>query len=243
MPWERRRYRGNKVWVEVGDDGAPALDARGLARLRYRKDDERTYSVRPAEIGAVDDPSGDDVEGPRPRKSARAIAPASDGRPPAEGSPPVDDDDFEPGDDVPALAGLAVHVYTDGASSGNPGPAGAGAVLLFREHKKELSRYLGETTNNVAELEAVLLGLSAVKNRRIPVRLHTDSSYVIGVLSKSMRAKANGALVARIREEMTEFQDLRLVKVAGHAGVEHNERADALARAEIRRHRRKPNEP
>jgi ribonuclease HI len=228
MPWERRRYRGNKVWVEVGPDGAPVLDERGLARLRYRQEDERTYSVRPSEVAAVDAPA---PASPRPR---RAKGPAPGARAAAADDAP--DDEFEPGDDVPALAGRAVHVYTDGASSGNPGPAGAGAVLIFREHKKELSRYLGETTNNVAELEAVLLGLSAVKNRRLPVRLHTDSSYVIGVLG-SMRAKANAALVARIRAEMEDFADLRLVKVAGHAGVEHNERADALARAEIRRRR------
>jgi ribonuclease HI len=228
-PLERRRYRGNKVWVEVDATGAPALDERGLARLRYREGDEKTYSVRPSELRAVDDAT------PAPPRRRAA-------RPRAEKAPEADPDAFEPGDDVPALAGLAIHLYTDGASSGNPGPSGAGAVLLFRENRKELSKYLGETTNNVAELEAVLLALRAVRNRAIPVRLHADSSYVIGVLDGSMRPKANSALVARIRQEMRDFADLRFVKVAGHAGVEHNERADALARAEIRRHRPRPRE-
>src|SRR5438045_1870315 len=77
----------------------------------------------------------------------------------------------EPGDDIPALAGLAVHAYTDGASLGNPGPAGAGVVLLFREHRKEASIYLGVTTNNVAELTAVLEALKLVKRRDLPVRV------------------------------------------------------------------------
>jgi ribonuclease HI len=50
MTWIRRRYRGNKAWVRVDADGAPALDERGLAALRYKPDDERTYTVRPDEI-------------------------------------------------------------------------------------------------------------------------------------------------------------------------------------------------
>jgi ribonuclease HI len=226
MAWDRRRYRGNKVWVETDESGALALDDRGFARVRFRREDERTYSVRPTEVFAVDDPAA----APARRKGASGARGAS-----ARAAP--EDPDEVPGDDVPALAGRAVHVYTDGASSGNPGPSGAGAVLIFREHRKELSRYLGETTNNVAELEAVLLGLRAVKSRDLPVRLHSDSSYVVGVLDGSMRAKANSALVARIRAEMQEFRDLRLVKVPGHAGVEPNERADALARLAIRRNR------
>jgi ribonuclease HI len=227
MGWERRRYRGNKVWVEVGESGTLVLDERGLARLRYREGDERTYSVRPSEVRAVDD----DAAPPPPRRS-RSDRSTATARP-----DPAAVEGVEPGDDVAALAGLAVHVYTDGASSGNPGPAGAGAVLLFREKRKEISKYLGETTNNVAELEAVLVALEAVKDRRLPVRVHSDSSYVIGVLDGSMKAKANSSLVARIRQEVAEFADLRFVKVAGHAGVEHNERADALAREAIRKHR------
>ena len=200
------------------------LDGRGLASLRYKPDDPRTYSVRPSELAAVDDPAAP----PRPSRPRRAKAPAR---------APAPDDGFEPGDDVPALAGLAVHAYTDGASSGNPGPSGAGVVLLFRERRKELSKYLGETTNNVAELEAVLLALGAIKDRRLPVRVHADSSYVIGVLEGGMKAKANSSLIARIRAELLEFADVRFVKVPAHAGVEHNERADALARLAIRTRR------
>jgi ribonuclease HI len=233
MPWVRRRYRGNKVWIEADDAGAPVLDGRGLARLRYKPDDERTYSVRPSEVGPVDGPAGG---------AGRAGPDPGPGAPPdPEPAPSAGEGtEFAVGDDVPALAGLALHAYTDGASSGNPGPAGAGAVLIFREHRKEISRYLGETTNNVAELTAVLVALRAIRRSDLPVRLHSDSTYVIGVLDGSMKAKANPDLVAEIRAEMRRFADLRLVKVAGHAGVEENERADALARKAIRGRAKKP---
>jgi ribonuclease HI len=135
---------------------------------------------------------------------------------------------------VRALAGLEVHVWTDGAASGNPGPAGSGFVLLFREHRKEASIWLGDATNNVAELTAVLVALRSLKRRDVPVRVHSDSSYVIGVVTGAMRAKANRELVEEIRDQVARFADLRFVKVEAHAGVEWNERADALARQAIR---------
>lgn len=222
VPWERRRYRGNKVWVEVDADGRPVLDDRGLGRIRYKNEDkERTYTVRPGEIHPLDE-APDPVEGRHP-------APNPDPEPASE-------PEFAAGDDIPALAGLALHAYTDGASSGNPGPAGIGVVLIWREHRREVSKYLGEATNNVAELAAILEALRLVKKRDVPVRVHADSSYAIGVITGSHRAKANRDLVDEIRAEARSFPDLRFVKVEGHAGVEENERADALARAAIRKH-------
>ena len=239
MPWTRRRYRGNKVWIEAGDDGALVLDERGLARLRYKPEDTRTYSVRPSEIHAIEEEpqpfqGSEGAPGARGKKEP-APAPAPRG---AEAEPAEAADDGPPGDDIPALAGLAIHAYTDGASSGNPGPAGIGVVLIFREHKREVSRYLGETTNNVAELTAILEALRLVKRRDLPVRVHADSSYAIGVLDGSMRPKLNRDLVEEIREVMRGFPDLKLVKVEGHAGVEWNERADKLATDAIKKHRR-----
>ena len=234
MPWVRRRYRGNKVWIETDEAGGYVVDARGLARLRYKPEDDRTYSVKTGEVESLEETGIAEGQG------AGRPAPSSVAAPAAEGAARSDDPgEFAPGDDVPALAGLALHAYTDGASSGNPGPSGAGAVLLFREHRKEISKYLGETTNNVAELAAVLEALRAIKHRDLPVRVHADSSYVIGVLDGSMKAKAHPDLVAEIRAEMRGFSDLRFVKVEGHAGVEENERADALAREAIRKHRPK----
>jgi len=138
---------------------------------------------------------------------------------------------------VPALLGKELQVWTDGASSGNPGPSGAGAILLFRDRKKEVSAFLGDTTNNVAELTAVRTALQLVRKRDLPVRVLTDSTYVIGVLTGAMKVKANAALVAAIRAELVDFPDLAFVKVEAHAGVAWNERADALAREAIKQRR------
>ena len=227
--------------MEAGDDGALLLDERGLARLRYKPEDTRTYSVRPSEVHAIEgEPApfqgAEGASGERGEERAVPQPASHDGEP--EAGPGTEDG--PPGDDIPALAGLAIHAYTDGASSGNPGPAGIGVVLLFREHKREVSRYLGETTNNVAELTAVLEALRLVKRRDLPVRVHADSSYAIGVLSGSMRPKANKELVEEIRQEMQGFRDLKLVKVEGHAGVEWNERADRLATDAVKKHRKRP---
>ena len=68
-------------------------------------------------------------------------------------------------------------IYTDGACSGNPGPGGWGAILISGEHRKELSRRRGQTTNNRMELLAAISALEALK-RPSHVDLHTDSKYV-----------------------------------------------------------------
>jgi ribonuclease HI len=126
-----------------------------------------------------------------------------------------------------------IEIYTDGACTGNPGPAGCGAVLIYKGRVKELSKYLGEATNNIAELTAVEIALQALRTKHLPVRIHADSTYVIGVLSGTLKVRANTALVERIRALMDSFDDLSFVKVRGHAGVAHNVRADALARHAI----------
>ncbi len=127
-----------------------------------------------------------------------------------------------------------IEVYTDGACTGNPGPAGCGAVLIHKGRVKELSKYLGEATNNIAELTAVEIALQALRTKHLPVRIHADSTYAIGVLSGTLKVRANTALVARIRAVLDSFADVSFAKVRGHAGVAHNVRADALARQAIR---------
>lgn len=196
MPWERHRYRKNKVWVDVDEHGRPVLDDRGLAALRYKPHDERTYTVRPEEIAPL---GGEAGTGDTPE------------------------------DPVPA-AGETLVIYTDGASSGNPGPAGLGAVLLWKGRCREIQRFLGRATNNEAELRAVLVALEAVKRPELRVEVHTDSEYVIGVLSRGHKVKANVDLVQEIQAEMRRFADLHFMKVAAHAGIAGNERADRLAR-------------
>ncbi|MHC5011558.1 MAG: RNase H family protein [Planctomycetota bacterium] len=86
----------------------------------------------------------------------------------------------------------------------------------------------------MAELTAVRIALNAIRRPELPVRLHTDSTYVIGVLQEGHRTKANAALIADIRREMARFADVQFVKVPAHAGHVENERVDALARACLR---------
>lgn len=123
----------------------------------------------------------------------------------------------------------AINIYTDGACSGNPGPAGIGVVMRYKGNQKEISRYIGKATNNIAELEAIKTALLAVKNRKLPVLIYTDSSYALGLLTKGWKAKQNVALVTEIRKLANSFPMLEFIKVKGHAGDPDNERADRLA--------------
>jgi ribonuclease HI len=106
--------------------------------------------------------------------------------------------------------------------------------MRYKGHEKEISRYIGLATNNIAELEAIRAGLTAVKNRSVPVRVFTDSSYAYGLLALGWKPKKNQDLIAAIVKLMQTFKDLRLTKVRGHAGHPENERADQLATAAIR---------
>ena len=212
MGWERFRFKGSKVWARVGEDGQPVVDG-GLVEIRYRPDDARTYRASASRLQSID--SSDPVEskgGTRRRKSRRRKSPAV----------------------VPDVPEGAVAAFTDGACSGNPGPGGWGVVLRFGEHVRELSGYLGkDSTNNIAELWAIKEALEAITDPELPVYIHTDSTYAMGVLSQGWKARANQELVAEIREITTAFSDLHFVKVPAHCGVEDNERADALARGAI----------
>ena len=119
--------------------------------------------------------------------------------------------------------------YADGACSGNPGPAGLGVVLRHDGRSRCLSEYLGRATNNVAELTGILRALEATPDPARPLRIYTDSTYAIGVLTKGWKPKKNVELIAEIREALDGLDDVRIHHVPGHAGVELNDLADNLA--------------
>ena len=134
-----------------------------------------------------------------------------------------------------------VDIYTDGACSGNPGPGGYGAVLVYNGKEKELQGGDPQTTNNRMELTAVIEALRALKEP-CSVTLTTDSKYVSDGITlgwaKSWRAKgwrkADGkpALNPELWEallELLERHEVEFVWVKGHAGHPYNERCDALA--------------
>jgi ribonuclease HI len=154
---------------------------------------------------------------------------------PAEpaGATPKDRTRAGPPPAVPAERDAWV-AYTDGACSGNPGPAGSGVVLVSPEGKiREGFDSLGQATNNVAELTAILRALEWIPASASAIVVYTDSQYAIGVLQKGWKAKANQELVVATKRAVAERR-ARLVYVPGHEGVPLNERADELAREAVR---------
>jgi len=135
----------------------------------------------------------------------------------------------------------AVDIYTDGACSGNPGPGGWGALLIYQGQEKEIKGGEEDTTNNRMELMAAIRALEAL-TQPSRVRLHTDSVYVRdGITLWINRWKQNGWRTAakkpvknvdlwRRLEEAAENHELEWRWVKGHAGHPENERADQLAR-------------
>ena len=142
-----------------------------------------------------------------------------------------------------------VIIYTDGACSGNPGPGGWGAILMYGDYKKELSGGEAQTTNNRMELTGVISALEALKQPCI-VELYSDSKYVIDALSKGWakgwRARnwvkpdkkpaLNPDLWARLLE-LYEYHTVNLHWVKGHADNPYNNRCDELAVAESQKYR------
>jgi ribonuclease HI len=142
-----------------------------------------------------------------------------------------------------------VEIWTDGACSGNPGPGGWAAILKSGEHYREISGGLDHTTNNVMELQACVEALKVLKGS-YQVVLHTDAAYIVNCYRDGWALKwvkndwrnSKDNLVAnqelwQALFELAGYPELvkgrhavRFAKVAGHAGVELNERCDELAR-------------
>lgn len=136
-----------------------------------------------------------------------------------------------------------IDIYTDGACSGNPGPGGWAAVLLFEDRVKEISGYEIETTNNRMEMQAVIQGLANLKVQGWKVRVHTDSAYIANAFTQDWigRWQRNGWKTSKkeavLNQELwlemlrlMEINKVEMVKVKGHAGDKWNERCDELAR-------------
>lgn len=224
MPWLRHRLRDADVWAKVDGNAALIKDRDGRVEIVYKPaGGAKVYRAGARNLTPA--PGSEPVEfeagEPAEPRSRDGRAPATDARGPgAQASAPAD----------------AIHVWTDGACSGNPGRAGLGVVILGDgPGEREISEYLGDATNNIAELTAILRGLQAVSDRTRPVIVYSDSAYSIGLLTKAWKAKKNVELVDELRALTRTFRDLRFVKVAGHAGIALNERVDQLATGAITR--------
>lgn len=138
-----------------------------------------------------------------------------------------------------------VIIYTDGACSGNPGPGGWGAILMYKDNKKEISGGRKDTTNNVMELTAVIEGLKMLKFP-CDVEVYSDSAYVVNAFNQKWinswiknNWKTSGKEPVKNKEiwqelyELTKIHNVKFIKVKGHSDNEYNNRCDELARAAI----------
>ena len=141
-----------------------------------------------------------------------------------------------------------VIIYTDGACSGNPGPGGWGAILMYRDKQLELSGYEDHTTNNRMELLAPIEALSRLKEP-CAVKIYSDSAYLVNAfrqrwlanwqknnwLKSNKKPVENQDLWKRLLE-YADIHQIQWIKVKGHADNAYNNRCDALATGEIRQH-------
>jgi ribonuclease HI len=160
------RFKRNKVWLAVDDKEQPIID-QGKVLIKYQLDQTHEYWVHPGRVHPLDEriPDRNGEQEPGPPSAAKARA----GH--------VDHVDVDPKE-----LEKAIQIYTDGACSGNPGPAGIGVVMDYRQHHKEISQYIGMATNNIAELEAIRVDLESFKNKDLPVVVFTDSRYALRIL-------------------------------------------------------------
>ena len=130
-----------------------------------------------------------------------------------------------------------IFLYTDGASSGNPGPGGYGVVLKCAGRELELSGGFSLTTNNRMELLAVIKGLESIRWQNAEVHVYSDSSYVVNAINKGWLENWKRRGFAKVKNPDLWMRFSRLYEmhrvsfhwIKGHAGHPENERCDALA--------------
>ena len=134
-----------------------------------------------------------------------------------------------------------VKIYTDGACSGNPGPGGYGAILMYEENKKEISGGEEKTTNNRMELMAAIVALETLKEP-CDVEIYSDSAYLVNAYNQNWiegwkkknwknstkQDVKNRELWERL-EKQTAIHNVKFIKVKGHSDNEFNNRCDELA--------------
>lgn len=237
--WKRARFGDAEVWIEVDARGEPKVEG-GRVPMRYTRDVRaKLYRAGASRVQVLDGPV---EELPDPAGPAGASKGAARGsgfgkagtRTQAQAAAAAE----EARTLLASLPADTVVAYTDGACKGNPGPAGAGAVVQLPDGRTgEWARSLGRGTNNVAELTAIEMALELLDEADVPpdarVVLLSDSSYARGVLAQGWKARANRELILAIREKLAARPGVELHWIAGHVGVAGNERADALANAGV----------
>ena len=142
-----------------------------------------------------------------------------------------------------------VIIYTDGACSGNPGPGGWGAILMYKDKKLEISGYDAHTTNNRMELTAPIMAMARLKEP-CEVSVYSDSAYLVNAMNLGWLDNWKTHKWLKSNKKPVENQDLwekimnftgihrvKWIKVRGHADNPYNNRCDEMATGEIKRHR------
>ncbi|MCK4766856.1 MAG: ribonuclease HI [Desulfobacula sp.] len=215
--WKRMSFKSNKIWVQTDANG-DLLVENGKVLIKYNLKQDYEYRVKPESLKPED-------QAIPAKKKSTSQQPSS-----IHQSGKILKETTET--DLPDNC---IKIYTDGASSGNPGPSGIGILFIYGENKKEISNYIGTATNNIAELTAIKVALEELKRVDLPVRIFSDSSYSIGLLTKNWKPKKNQGLVFEIKTLMDKFSDLAFIKVKGHSGIKENEMADFLATSAIKK--------
>ncbi len=210
IKWKRMSFKGNKVWVAFTAQGDFCIQ-KDKVLIKYNIDQDYEYWIKKESLKPEDQavPAGQ-----KEKKKKEKLA---------EKDPTL------------GLPDNCIKIFTDGASSGNPGPAGIGALLLYKDNRKEICEFIGRATNNIAELTAIKVALASLKRQDLPVRVFTDSSYAIGLLTQEWKPRVNQEVVVEIKSMMKVFKNLELIKVQGHAGIKENEVADFLATSAIKK--------
>ncbi|MEL7369130.1 MAG: RNase H family protein [Myxococcota bacterium] len=245
MGWRKATFKDQTVWVEVDGAGEPKVEG-GRVPIRYQaRPSAKVYragvgrvTVEPgAPIEELAEGESADAGGKSPRsgasggKAGRGSGFGKAGtRTAAQAAMAADAARAQ----IESLRGEAIIAFSDGACRGNPGVAGSGAMIELPDGRRfEGSKHLGRATNNIAELTAVDLVLDLLEDAGVDaskrVAIFSDSSYTNGVLVKNWKAKANQELIANLRLRLKDWPNVEIVWIAGHAGIDGNERADTLA--------------
>ncbi len=219
MPWKKYEFKGDDVYVRVVLPTGEPIVHRGRVEVRYKLGASKSYRAAPDNIKDIDGEVVTDAD--MGGSSARA----------ATSKAALREQPEQPADEN------TVVIYTHGACSGDPGPAGIGVNLQRPTTTLEISEYIGSGTNNIAELTAILRALEQITDEEKDARIHlyTDSGWSLGVLIGGWKAKTNLELIGSIQTQMERLPKLELLKIKGHAGHPGNEEADHLATQAARR--------
>ena len=239
MLWKPALFKGKKVWAQVNEADELAL-VNGLVGIRYSTKQGSTIylaSAKNIQVGSESSKPLDKGENAPKQDDAQSQKRKSFGSSHTRTTEQKSAAQKDVRKFLESLSADTIRCFTDGSCIGNPGPCGTGVYIQFPDKEIKHHRYLGKGTNNKAELSAVLDAMTLLATEKIdpntPVVVCTDSQYVVGILTKNWKAKANKEIIFPLRAEVKKWNDITIRWVAGHADIPENDEADRLANLAI----------